>query len=308
MVRLARHQSREWVHGRWLPGRPVIYQIRWPTCWGMEGLALLRAWAGDHDEASRGAPRRGTPAAGRAGRWPATQASRAAQGPVGGYRVWSASYDRAAQRDLPLREPVHESSRPCRSARSSTRPAAPADTPPTWRRRVTTGSLGVDSSPEMRPPGPQPGSRKAISGAATCTGSPFRTRRRHRRVRAGADPRPSLAPVLAEFARVLRPSGHLVASTCTGTGYARLGGPPRPGPPGEAGTGAGPTGTAPGDYLRAALPLGLRVRGCEEPGPTRPEPPSPPEKITVSQWADWPWSLLDSSRQPPTPPGTGRPP
>jgi hypothetical protein len=48
-----------------------------------------------------------------------------------------------------------------------------------------------------------------------------------------------------------------------------------------------------GDYLRAALPVGLRVRRCEEPRPAPAGPvATPPDEITVGEWADWPWTLL----------------
>jgi ubiquinone/menaquinone biosynthesis C-methylase UbiE len=69
---------------------------------------------------------------------------------------------------------------------------------------------------------------------------------------------PELAPVLAEFARVLRPGGHLVISDSRmdyplvqqlpdgGYGYM----PHRP--------------RATSEYLACAIPLGFQVRGCEE--------------------------------------------
>jgi ubiquinone/menaquinone biosynthesis C-methylase UbiE len=79
---------------------------------------------------------------------------------------------------------------------------------------------------------------------------------------------PDLAPVFAEFVRVLRPGGNLVISDWRGligiglpvvkTGVD--------GSPGYMQTWCRPTS----DYLAAALPLGLRVRRCEE--PMRPSP------------------------------------
>jgi SAM-dependent methyltransferase len=103
---------------------------------------------------------------------------------------------------------------------------------------------------------------------------------------------PTLAPVMAEFARVLRPGGHLVVSDVH-RDLVLLGSVVHsPGPAGEPGL--APTYRhSTGDYLRAALLVGLRVRRCEEPRPTpSDEAVSPPEEIILGEWADWPWTLL----------------
>jgi ubiquinone/menaquinone biosynthesis C-methylase UbiE len=81
---------------------------------------------------------------------------------------------------------------------------------------------------------------------------------------------PDLRPVLAEFVRVLRPGGHLVISDVRGIvpGGKRY--------PVIVTRSDGSIGYIPcwthstSDYLRAALPLGLRARLCEE--PARPSP------------------------------------
>lgn len=76
---------------------------------------------------------------------------------------------------------------------------------------------------------------------------------------------PDLAAVLAEFARVLRPGGHLVISDAhVMVSYLRPTLPRRPGPDGR------PTLLTEyhrplSAYLAAALPLGFQVRRCEEP-------------------------------------------
>lgn len=75
---------------------------------------------------------------------------------------------------------------------------------------------------------------------------------------------PDLGPVLSEFVRVLRPGGNLVISDQRGliTGL---------GPPVVKARSDGSRGYMPirsrltSDYLAAALPLGLQVRRCEEP-------------------------------------------
>jgi ubiquinone/menaquinone biosynthesis C-methylase UbiE len=102
----------------------------------------------------------------------------------------------------------------------------------------------------------------------------------------------SLDPVLAEFARVLRPGGDLVISDVHHELITR----------GSVMTARGPAGEpliAPayrhqlGDYLRAALSIGLQVRRCEEPRatPTAEQPPEPAAEI--GDWRDWPFSLMD---------------
>lgn len=75
---------------------------------------------------------------------------------------------------------------------------------------------------------------------------------------------PNLSPVLAEFARVLRPGGHLVISDGRGplpvaTAYPLIVTGPD-GNPGYIPNWVHQTS----DYLAAALPLGFQVRRCEE--------------------------------------------
>jgi ubiquinone/menaquinone biosynthesis C-methylase UbiE len=80
---------------------------------------------------------------------------------------------------------------------------------------------------------------------------------------------PELGPPLAEFVRVLRPSGHLVISDSRGL-IGDIGLPlVRILPSGEFGYMPVWSRLA-SDYLAAALPLGLQVRRCEE--PRRPTP------------------------------------
>jgi ubiquinone/menaquinone biosynthesis C-methylase UbiE len=105
-----------------------------------------------------------------------------------------------------------------------------------------------------------------------------------------------LRPVMAEFARVLRPGGHLVISDMHPEWVARGAVPPlrrADGRPGRLETYRHHTG----DYLRAALPVGLQVRRCEEPMDRpgeRPEAATTPERSTEpGPWEDWPWCLGD---------------
>jgi ubiquinone/menaquinone biosynthesis C-methylase UbiE len=102
---------------------------------------------------------------------------------------------------------------------------------------------------------------------------------------------PRLQPVLAEFARVLRPGGDLVISDIHHKLVTR----------GSVITARGPAGEPLiaatyrhqlGDYLRPALRLGLQVRRCEEPVTARPAGPLPEPAAEVGDWGDWPWSLM----------------
>jgi ubiquinone/menaquinone biosynthesis C-methylase UbiE len=107
---------------------------------------------------------------------------------------------------------------------------------------------------------------------------------------------PALEPVMAEFARVLRPDGNLVISDTHHELVIRGSIVKALGPHGEPGVVATYRHT-PGDFLRAALPVGLEVRRCEEPGrrlrdTETPPAASPAPEITVGPWNDWPWSLL----------------
>ncbi|MFC5835394.1 class I SAM-dependent methyltransferase [Nonomuraea insulae] len=101
---------------------------------------------------------------------------------------------------------------------------------------------------------------------------------------------PVLGPVLAEFARVLRPGGHVVIADIHPEGVA-LGVVPSvrlpDGRPGRVAT----YRHLVGDYVRAALAAGLQVRRCEEP---RHAPGEPRERADVlGPWEVWPWALSD---------------
>ncbi|MER5213017.1 class I SAM-dependent methyltransferase [Streptomyces sp. NPDC002838] len=108
-----------------------------------------------------------------------------------------------------------------------------------------------------------------------------------------------LKPVLAEFARVLRPGGHLVMCDIHPHWLERGAIPPVRLPDGTPGRLESHRHLV-GDYLRAALPLGLRVRRCEEPTAppgARSEPQDTPQDTPseptsdLGPWELWPWSL-----------------
>ena len=103
---------------------------------------------------------------------------------------------------------------------------------------------------------------------------------------------PGLDPVLAEFARVLRPGGDLVISDVHHELVTR----------GSVMTARGPAGEpliAPtfrhqlGDYLRPALRHGLQVKRCEEPRVGRADEPPAEPATEIGDWQDWPFSLTD---------------
>jgi ubiquinone/menaquinone biosynthesis C-methylase UbiE len=103
---------------------------------------------------------------------------------------------------------------------------------------------------------------------------------------------PRLEPVLAEFARVLRPGGDLVISDVHHELITRGSVMTVRGPAGELWIAATYRHQL-GDYLRPALSLGFQVRRCEEPRAVS-SASRPPEPATeIGDWPDWPWSLMD---------------
>ena len=271
----------------------MIYQQPLAYLLGLEGLALLHAYAGEYDrefaEARIAEIRRLLDTAALGEGVAATPVST-----VDGYRAWSASYDQPRNTLFDVDEPiVHDILEPlpagtaldagCGTGRYAEYLAAHG-------HRV----IGVDSSAEM-----------LDRARARVPAADFRLGDLHR-LPVGDDEVdlvvsalalthvPDLAPVIAEFARVLHPGGHLVIADVHHA-HIELGSVPKMRTP------EGQPGLLPahrhllGDYLAAALPLGLRPLRCAEPlGTAREGPPVPPaEQITPGPWDDWPWSLLE---------------
>ncbi len=102
-----------------------------------------------------------------------------------------------------------------------------------------------------------------------------------------------LGPVMAEFARVLRPGGRLVVSDAHHETVFLGSLPAVVLPDGQRGRLPAYRHLA-GDYVRAALPAGLQVRRCEEPRhPLGVEGPVPDAATDVGPWHVWPWSLAE---------------
>ena len=282
----------------------MIYQDPRAYLLGLEGVALLRAFVGDGDfdrafmEARIDEIRRvlADDSLAHAG----VEVDRADA--VTGYRLWSATYDQpnsAFDIDEPVVKQIIDAlpvgvalDAACGTGRYSAFLAERG-------HRV----IGVDGSAEMlalarvRVPG---GAflngdlrRLPVDDAAVdlvvCTLALTHVR--------------ELAPVMAEFARVLRPGGHLVISDIHPENVA-LGSIPHlrdlDGRPKQVSS----YRHLIGDYLRAALAVGLQVRRCEEtlpqprPQPLEPmespRPPDPPRPLgPLGPWEVWPWSLAE---------------
>jgi SAM-dependent methyltransferase len=271
----------------------MVYQHPLAYLLGLEGVALLRTFAGhfdrDYGEARIAEIRRllDSPALSGEG----VLAERVDT--VDGYRVWSTIYDQPGNGIFEYEEPyVHEILDPlspgvaldaaCGTGRHAEYLAARG-------HQV----IGVDSSPEM-----------LARARVRVPTADFRPGDLHRLPLAddqvdivvcalALTHLPKLTPAIAEFARVLRPGGHLVISDVHQVRVA-LGSVPR------MRSATGEPGLMPGychwasDYLHAALPLGLQLRRCDEPMvPVGDEPAPPAENIAAGPWDQWPWSLLD---------------
>jgi ubiquinone/menaquinone biosynthesis C-methylase UbiE len=267
----------------------VIYQHPLAYLVGMEGAALLRAFAGGEDpdftEARLSGIRTLLDSAGQFGEGTWTGPITAAEG----YRHWAERYDQPGNGLIDQEQPVVRKildgvprGRALDAACGTGRHA---------HYLATLGHtvIGVDGSPEM-----------LAVAKAKLPGADFREGDLHQLPVAdqhvdvvvcslALEHVPDLTPVLAEFARVLRPGGHLVISD------SRADRPLVMALPG------GEFGYLPhhphrtSDYLAAALPLGFEVRGCAEPCLPSPaiDPNATPPAVLPAHpsdiWSLWPW-------------------
>jgi ubiquinone/menaquinone biosynthesis C-methylase UbiE len=271
--------------------RRVIHEDPRAYLLGLEGIALLRAFTGEFDRdfvQARIAEIRGI-LADQALANAAVEVDRVDT--VAGYRRWSATYDRPNSA-FDIDEPVVEeivSSLPvgvaldaaCGTGRYAGLLAGRG-------HRV----IGVDSSPDM-----------LARAHVRVPQAEFLLGDLHRLPVADAEVDlvvcglalthiPTLEPVLAEFARVLRPGGHLVIADVHPERVAQGAIPPVRSAGGRPGRLSSHRHSI-GDYLRAALPVGLRVRRCEEPPVPTGERPGPADRTVLGPWELWPWCLAD---------------
>jgi ubiquinone/menaquinone biosynthesis C-methylase UbiE len=271
----------------------VIYQDPLAYLLGLEGIALLDAWAGDHDRAFTAARlaeiRRLLADEQLRDRGVLVEQVSAATV----YEQVSAGYDAEAggglfATDEPVvadylvgREPGVALDAACGTGRFTE-----------FLSRRGHRVIGVDSSPDMLAHARQR-VPKAEFHVAELDRMPLPDGCVDVIVCALAlEHVPGLDPVLAEFARVLRPGGDLVISDVHHELITR----------GSVMTCRGPAGEpriAPtyrhqlGDYLRAALRHGLQVKRCEEPRVVRADEPLPEPATWIGDWQDWPFSLTD---------------
>jgi ubiquinone/menaquinone biosynthesis C-methylase UbiE len=269
----------------------MIYQDPLAYLLGLEGIALLDAWAGDHDraftEARLAEIRRLLDDEQLRDRGVLVEQVSAATV----YEQLSAGYDADAGGGLfATDEPVVAEYLAGREPGVALDAACGTGRFTEFLARRGHQVIGVDSSPDMLAR-----ARQRVPGAEFRIGELDRLPLPDDCVDViicALDHVPRLEPVLAEFARVLRPGGDLVISDIHHELLTR----------GSAMTTRGPAGEpriAPtyrhqlGDYLRPALSLGLQVKRCEEPrAVTANEPPAEPA-TEIGDWQDWPFSLMD---------------
>ncbi|WP_103351010.1 class I SAM-dependent methyltransferase [Amycolatopsis sp. CA-128772] len=260
---------------------------------GLEGLALLRAFAGEfgRDFVAARITEIGRVLADEALAVAAVDVERV--DPVTGYRLWSATYDRPNPA-FDLDEPVVEEIVGALPVGVALDAACGTGRYAGLLARRGHRVIGVDGSPDMLAR-----ARTRVPGGRFLLGDLHRLPVADSRVELVAcglalTHVPALEPVLAEFARVLRPGGHLVIADVHPERVAQGAVPPvrtADGRPGRLRSHRHPLG----DYLRAALAVGLQVRRCEEPFPPAGDgsaPAAPAGPIGPAGPSDlWPWSL-----------------
>ena len=273
----------------------MIYQHPLAYLLGLEGLALLRGWAGDFDRdfvRERLAEVRRLLDEPALVDHPGVDVAR--RDSQAGYASWAASYDDPDNGLFALDEPVINTILDMLPVGDALDAACGTGRLALLLAERGHRVAGVDSSPEMLEV-----ARRKLPGAEFHLGELGQLPVPDASVdlvtcALALTHVPDLAPVMAEFARVVRPGGHVVISDAHHELVFRGSVAKALGPNGEPGRVAA-HGHTPGDFLRAALPAGLEVRRCEEEPSSREAPspaPPPPVEITVGPWDEWPWTLL----------------
>jgi SAM-dependent methyltransferase len=271
----------------------VIYQDPLAYLVGLEGIALLDGWAGDHDRAFTDARlaeiRRLLDDEKLRGR--GVVAERVST--VTAYQQYSANYDAEAGGGLfATDEPVVAEYLGGRAAGVALDAACGTGRFAEFLSRCGHQVIGIDSSPDMLAY-----ARRRVPEGEFHVGELGRLPLPDDSVDVivcalALVHIPHLQPVFAEFARVLRPGGDLVISDVHFELVTR----------GSVITARGPAGEPClvatyrhqlGDYLRPALSVGLQARRCEEPRVSRLAGPLPEPATDIGDWQDWPWSLMD---------------
>ncbi len=271
----------------------MIYQDPLAYLLGLEGIALLGAWAGDHDRAFTQARlaeiRRLLDDEKLRDRGVLAERVSAATA----YQQQAAGYDEHAGGGLfATDEPVVADCLDGRSPGIALDAACGTGRFADFLARRGHQVIGVDSSPDMLDH-----ARRRVPGGQFHLGNldqlPLPDESVDVIVCALALVHvPALPPVMAEFARVLRPGGDLVISDMHHEAVNRGSVIKARGPAGEPWLAATYRHQL-GDYLRPALSLGLQVRRCEEPTSVGSDTPLPVTAGEIGDWQHWPWSLQE---------------
>lgn len=273
-------------------GTSAVYQHPLAYLLGLEGVALMRAFGGDYGrdfiEARLAETRALLDGAGQVGEAVMVEPLTVTEG----YDIWSADYDEPGNGLLGLDGPIVRRMLDEIPAGVAVDAACGTGRHTEYLAALGHDVIGVDASPGMLAK-----ARRRLPGADLRLGDlrelPVPDDHADVVVCALALTHlPDLRPAMAEFARVLRPGGHLLISDVysfmiNAQGFPLI----KPGPDGKPRY-IPQWSHRTSDYLVAALPLGFRVRSCDEPrfGDDLVDPASTPEPAPAGTVAD-PWLL-----------------